>query len=223
MPNGLYLPTKQPWGSPKFWFWHHIFVSNYSYPLPIELTPDTEIIYQSYYLELPSLPTRTQWSNGWMKKWVWRENTQRLVWDGCHCTVEIAPHTRLGKNKLHELLRVQLFKRFSGKFVNFPAEFGSLNVQIRNNFRNVNFIVCKWCKICKFKVYSMVISCNTGQLEKKNAFRLLFDLRSLLRFQICRDLRFFRQMCILKISEFTTKNVFFFKSEHTLVKDAFYT
>ena len=22
-PNGLYLPTKQPWGCPKFWFWHH--------------------------------------------------------------------------------------------------------------------------------------------------------------------------------------------------------
>ena len=33
MPIGLYLPTKQPWGYPKFWFWHHIFVSNYSYPL----------------------------------------------------------------------------------------------------------------------------------------------------------------------------------------------
>ena len=31
--NGLYLPTKQPWGSPKFWFWHHILISNYSYPL----------------------------------------------------------------------------------------------------------------------------------------------------------------------------------------------
>ena len=33
LPNGLYLPTKQPWGYPKFWFWHHIFIYNYSYPL----------------------------------------------------------------------------------------------------------------------------------------------------------------------------------------------
>ena len=39
------------------------------------------------------------------------------------------------KNEPHELCRVQLLKRFSAKF-------GSLNVPIRNNFKNIIFIVC---------------------------------------------------------------------------------
>ena len=35
LPNGLYLPTKQPWGFPKFWFWYHIFYTNYMGYIPI--------------------------------------------------------------------------------------------------------------------------------------------------------------------------------------------
>ena len=57
---------------------------------------------------------------------------------------------RLGKRELHELRGVQLFKRFSAKFVNFSVKLESLNVQIRNNFKNVIFIACKQCKICKY-------------------------------------------------------------------------
>ena len=49
---------------------------------------------------------------------------------------------RLEKNELHELCGVQFLKRFSAKFVKFSAKFGSLNVQIRNNFKNIFFIAC---------------------------------------------------------------------------------
>ena len=39
---------------------------------------------------------------------------------------------------------------FSTKLINFSANFGSLNVKIRNIFKTVIFIACKWCKICRF-------------------------------------------------------------------------
>ena len=63
----------------------------------------------------------------------------------------LLPHLtlRLGKNELHKLCGVQLCSRFFVKLVNFFSKLGSLNVQIRNNL-NVIFIVCKWCKICKY-------------------------------------------------------------------------
>ena len=73
--------------------------------------------------------------------------------------------TRLRKNKLHELRGVIYFI-----FYFFPFKCGSLNVQIRNNFKNVIFITCKWCKICKYYVNSMVISKYISKGRKKNAF-----------------------------------------------------
>ena len=39
LPNGLYLPTKQPWGSPKFWFRHHILY------IQLKLPPGITILY----------------------------------------------------------------------------------------------------------------------------------------------------------------------------------
>ena len=92
-------------------------------------------------------------------------------------------HNRLGKNKLHKLRRVQLFKRFSAQFVLFSAKFGSLNVQIRN----------KWCKICNYYVNSIAISCC--KREKKtfglNVWLKLFFL-AILKFNFfSRYLRFF--------------------------------
>ena len=65
--------------------------------------------------------------------------------------------SRLGKNELHDLRGVQLFFRFSAKFVNFSAKFESLNMQIRNDLKIVIFIVCKYCKTCKNFVNIMVI------------------------------------------------------------------
>ena len=67
---------------------------------------------------------------------------------------------RLGKNKLHELCGVQFSKRFSAKF-------GSLNMQIRNTFKNIISIACKWSKICQYYVNSMVIACSTCQKKEK--------------------------------------------------------
>ena len=68
-----------------------------------------------------------------------------------HCTMYSLHYTgytlsRLGKNKLHELPRVQFLKRFSAKFVIFSAKFWFLNIQIRNKFKNIIFIACKWSK-----------------------------------------------------------------------------
>ena len=75
--------------------------------------------------------------------------------------------TRHGKNKFHELCGVQLFKRFSTKFVNFSTKFGFSNVQIRNKFKNFIFTACKWCNICNYYVNSMVILYSTCQKEEK--------------------------------------------------------
>ena len=64
------------------------------------------------------------------------------------------------------------FFYFPQILVHFPANFWSLNVQIRNNFKNVILIACKWCKICKNYLYSMVISLSPVKREKNNAFGL---------------------------------------------------
>ena len=58
-------------------------------------------------------------------------------------------HGQTRKNKLHELRGGKLLKKFPAKFVLFSAKLGSLNVQIRNTFKNVIFQAYKWCKICK--------------------------------------------------------------------------
>ena len=52
-------------------------------------------------------------------------------------------HPSFHLHVFHELRRVQFKKRFSAQFVQFSDKFGSLNVQIRNNFKNIIFIACK--------------------------------------------------------------------------------
>ena len=74
---------------------------------------------------------------------------------------------RLGKNKLHELRGVQFFKIFSAKFVKFSTKFGYLHTQMGNKFKNIIFISCKGCQICKYYLNSMVISGSTCQREEK--------------------------------------------------------
>ena len=51
---------------------------------------------------------------------------------------------RVGVSGMQDFL-----KRFSTKFLIFSTKFGSLNVQIRNNFKKVIFIVC----VCVFISY----------------------------------------------------------------------
>ena len=53
------------------------------------------------------------------------------------------PRCRLGKTELHELRGVQIYLRFSAKLEDFSAQFGFLDVKVRNNFQNVIFIACK--------------------------------------------------------------------------------
>ena len=119
--------------------------------------------------------------------------------------------SRLGKNKLHKLHGVQLFKRFSGqfvnfsaksvnfsakfvifsaKFVNFSAKFGSFHVQIRNHFESIIFIACKWSKIYKYFVNCILISCSTYSKEEKYAFWLNIGFT-----QSYRNLFFFCNLC----------------------------
>ena len=62
-------------------------------------------------------------------------------------------------------------------FLDFPpnwssAKFESLNMQLRINFKNVIFIACKWCKICKYYVHSMIVLLSPVKKKKKNAFGL---------------------------------------------------
>ena len=114
---------------------------------------------------------------------------------------------RLGKNKLRRFL----FKKRILKICQVLAKLESLNVQSRNNFKNIIFIACKWCKICKYYENNIVISCSTCQKEEKECMFVKCLIYSvLLQFQICCNLRIlFHQICIPKISEFT---IFFSKS-----------
>ena len=83
-----------------------------------------------------------------------------------------------GNNKLPELRKVKLFLGFSAKF-----EF--LNMRITKNFKNVIVIACKWCRIFKHYVNSMVISYSTCKKEENKAFRLNFYLAL-----FCRNIKF---------------------------------
>ena len=74
------------------------------------------------------------------------------------------PQDRLGINKLYG---VKLFIRFSAKFVNISTKFRSLHVQIRNNWKQLFCLACKWCKISKYFVNSIIISCSTCQKGEK--------------------------------------------------------
>ena len=56
---------------------------------------------------------------------------------------------------------------FSSFFVNSSAKFGFLNVQIRNNFKNIIITAFKWCKICNFYVNSIVILDSTCQKKEQ--------------------------------------------------------
>ena len=90
------------------------------------------------------------------------------------------------------------FKRFSAKFVNLSAKFGSLNVQIRNNFKNNIFIACKRSKTFKYYVNTMVILCSTCQKEEKESTWVKYLIYAvLLPFPI------YRNSCV-----FSAKSVF---------------
>ena len=82
------------------------------------------------------------------------------------------------------------------------------NVQIRNNFKNIIFEACKWCKICKYYVNSMAISCSTCQKKEKEWTLVKYLL--LRCFVVISNLSQFTQFfsakfCIPKVSEFTKK------------------
>ena len=93
--------------------------------------------------------------------------------------------SRLGRNELHELCGVKFLKRFSVKFVIFSPKLGSLNVQIRNNYKNIIYIACKWSKICKYYVNITLISCTTCQKKENNTrwLNIWFTLS-------CRNIKF---------------------------------
>ena len=113
---------------------------------------------------------------------------------------------RLGKNKLHELRGVQPLFWFSAKFVNISAKFGFLNMQIRNNFKNVVFIACNWCKIFKYYVNTMIMSYSYSQKEEKNLFGLnIWSTLFCCVFKFVVIHMFFPPNLKPKISEFTKK------------------
>ena len=75
--------------------------------------------------QAPTICHRNSYRNLYLK--------QALLYRFCYPT--FLSEIRLGKNELHELRGVQFFKRFPAKYVKFSTKFGSLNVQIRNNFK----------------------------------------------------------------------------------------
>ena len=118
--------------------------------------------------------------------------------------------SRLRKNKLHELHGDQVFKRFSAKFVNFSAKFGSLNVQIRSNFKNIIFIACKWSKTFRYYVNSMKTSCSTCQKEEKECTWVKYLIYALLsRLPIYRNVRLFSAKSVFPKFKSLQKMFFF--------------
>ena len=118
---------------------------------------------------------------------------------------------RLGKNKLHELRGVQHFFGFSAKLVHFSANFGSLNVQIKYNLKNVIDIACKWGKICKYYVYSMVISLSPVK-RKKGCIWVKYLIYAILsRFQIGHHLSVFSAKSVISQIQSSQRNLFFLR------------
>ena len=75
---------------------------------------------------------------------------------------------------------------------NFSAKFGSLHMQVRNNFENIICIAVKFCKISKYFVNSIIILCNTYQKEHKECILVKYLIYAILPgFQFCRNLRTF--------------------------------
>ena len=123
---------------------------------------------------------------------------------------------RLGKYELHEPHGVQLFKRFSAKFVNISAKFGFLNMRTRNNFKNVILVACKWCKIFKYLVNRMLISYIYCQKEEKECILVKYLICAFMsQFQICRNSRVFSAKS--ETQNFRVhKKMFFSKSDSRL-------
>ena len=91
-------------------------------------------------------------------------------------------------NSILNSAEFNLNKRFSAKVVKLSARFGFLNVQIRNNFKNIIFIACKWSKICHYYV-NMCSTCQKEEIECTWVKYLIYAV--LLPFQICHNLRVF--------------------------------
>ena len=128
-----------------------------------------------------------------------------------HIHNSLNPITDLEKTKPMNSAELFFFGFFE-KLVNFSANFGSLNVKIWNNSKNVIFIACKRCKICIYYVYSMVISLLPVKRKKKNEFWL--NIWFLL---FCRDFKFVViHACFLPNLYFQNfrvhKKMFFFSS-----------
>ena len=98
----------------------------------------------------------------------------------------------------------------SAKFVKFSAKFGSLNVQIRNNLKNIIFIAFLWCKVCKYYVNSMVSSCSACQKEEIECMWVKYLIYAVLsQSQFRRNLRIFPPNLYFQSFRVHKKNGFF--------------
>ena len=155
---------------------------------PCTKSPETRKDQQSS----PGTVTRFQWNSTWL-------DLNLALPD----SAGILSGTRLGKtNTMNSAKLNKKNKKNRRNLSNFPLNLDPWTSKLD--------IVCKWNKMCKYHVNSMVISCSTYQKEGKECtwVRYLIDA-VLLRLQIFRNLRvFFRQIYISKISGFTKKYFF---------------
>ena len=113
--------------------------------------------------------------------------------------------------------RVQFLKRFSSKFSKKIAKIGSLSVPIRNNFKNIIFITCKWSKICKYYVNSMVIPCSTCQKEEKECMWVKYLIYALCHnFKFVVIYTFFSAKTVFQKFQSSQKSVFFKVCQHMI-------
>ena len=105
-------------------------------------------------------------------------------------------------------VEINFLKYFPQKLLIFPPNFVFLDMQARNNFQNVIFIACKWCKISKYNVSSMIISCSIWVRY------LIYAVLS--QFQICHNLRAFSAKSVFPKFQSSQKKWFFPSLQCTL-------
>ena len=98
------------------------------------------------------------------------------------------------KKRVLRVLQNLIFSQFSAKFVQFSAKLLSLDMSIRDNLENIIFTACKWHKLCKYYVNSMVISYIICQKEEKECTWVKYVIYAVLpRLKFCRNLRNFSE------------------------------
>ena len=106
--------------------------------------------------------------------------------------------------------RSSIFKKIFRKICQIFRQIWILERENYKNFINIISIACKWSKIRKYYVNSMVISCSTWQKKEKEWMWVLYLIYAVFaQFQICHILSVFSAKSVFLKYQSSQKTVFF--------------